>query len=100
MRFVSKRYCIRKRASNLNILSGKLIDVLKRSMYYGKGKETPSISQIRSLIGQVYVEVCVLSYEMGCKDVRKIMFNNLAKLKTRFPNKFSTEKVFNRDLEE
>ncbi len=89
---------INERVANLNILSGKLIDILKRSMYYGKGKETPSIKNIESIIDEVWIQCVNLASDIGY-NIDDIMNTNINKLKTRFPDKFSTQNVFNRNLQ-
>lgn len=81
----------------LIVTSGELADVVKRSFYYGKGELTPQINNLPCLFMKVF-KICQSLAIMLNADIDKIMKTNLDKLQQRFPDKFNTEKVFNRDL--
>lgn len=82
----------------LVVTSGELADVVKRSFYYGKGELTPQIYNLPYLFMKVF-KICQSLTIMLNADIDKIMKTNLDKLQQRFPDKFNTEKVFDRDLE-
>lgn len=81
----------------LVVTAGELADVVKRSFYYGKGSSTPSIADLPCLFEKTFM-ICQALAKMLNADIENIMRTNLEKLQARFPDKFDTEKVFNRDL--
>lgn len=81
----------------LVVTAGELTDVLKRSFYYGKGKETSQIEDLPCLFMKVF-KICQSLSIMLNGNIENIMKTNLEKLQQRFPDKFDTEQVFNRDL--
>lgn len=101
--FITKLLYRRKDIENsmieLNVLSGRLVDVIKRVFYYGKGENTPQIKNLDSLITETWIELNYLLNILGETSVDRICDNNIAKLRKRFPNKFETENAFNRNLE-
>lgn len=82
----------------LVITAGELTDIVKRSFYYGKGKETPTIENLPCLFMKTF-KICKSLSIMLNADIDTIMKTNLEKLQARFPEKFETEQVFNRDLQ-
>jgi len=82
----------------LVVTAGELTDVVKRSFYYGKGSSTPSISDLPCLFEKTFM-ICQALAKMLNADIESIMKTNLEKLQARFPDKFDTEQVFNRDLQ-
>ena len=82
----------------LVVTAGELTDVVKRSFYYGKAEKTSQIENLPCLFMKVF-KICQSLSIMLNASIEKIMKTNLEKLQQRFPDKFSTEKVFDRDLE-
>ena len=80
-------------------MSGKLVDVLKRSFYYGKAQKTPSIKDLPSLLIVTWTTANKLANNIDGDCIGSIMQTNLNKLKARFPDKFKSENAFNRDLD-
>lgn len=81
----------------LVVTAGELADVVKRSFYYGKGSETPSIQNLPCLFEKMF-KICQSIAIILNSDIKTIMKTNIEKLAQRFPDKFDTEKVFNRNL--
>jgi len=77
--------------------AGELTDVVKRSYYYGKAENTPQIQDLPCLFSKVF-RICVAIAPFLQTNIEDVMTSNRNKLKSRFPEKFDTEKVFNRDL--
>lgn len=75
--------------------SGELLDVIKKFMFYGKDIDWVNLDEE---IGDVLWYVAIYLKARGL-TLEEAMAKNNAKLKARFPDKFSTEKAINRDLE-
>lgn len=78
--------------------AGELADVVKRAYFYGKGPESVDRNHIIEEAGDLFwylallCNACNISFE-------EVWAKNIAKLKARYPNKFSTEQAYNRDTE-
>lgn len=73
----------------------KLLDFLKKKLYYNKPINDESFKQITTL-----VMVLIQSYmNYHNIDIKGSFDINIAKLKSRYGDKFSSEKAINRDLE-
>lgn len=83
---------------DLVVTAGELMDIVKRSFYYGKGELTPQINDLPCLFMKIF-KICQSLAILLNADIEKVMKTNLEKLQQRFPDKFNTDKVFNRDLE-
>lgn len=75
--------------------AGELLDAVKKGMYYGKPMDYVNI---REEIGDLLWYMALIIDEMGW-SFEQIMEENINKLKTRYPEKFTEEKAINRDLE-
>jgi NTP pyrophosphatase (non-canonical NTP hydrolase) len=73
----------------------KLLDVLKKKMYYNKPIDDESFAQNARII-----MVLIMEY-MSCYniDIEGSFDINISKLKARYGDKFSSERAINRDLE-
>ena len=72
-----------------------MLDSLKKKLYYNKE------INITNFIDSTFKLYTLL--EMYCKfysaDINIILYKNIAKLKARYGDKFSSERAINRDLE-
>jgi NTP pyrophosphatase (non-canonical NTP hydrolase) len=74
---------------------GELADIFKKHLAYGKEIDWVNVREEIG-DGQWYAGgMC----KINLFDLENIMENNINKLKSRYPEKFSQEKALNRDLE-
>jgi NTP pyrophosphatase (non-canonical NTP hydrolase) len=73
----------------------KLLDILKKKIYYNKDMNIEVVKKLS--INMFYL----LNYycEKNNTNVSDILDKNIAKLKSRYGDKFSSERAINRDLE-
>lgn len=74
--------------------SGEFLDALKKSIFYGK--EIDKVN-LKEEVGDLMWYCAIALDELG-GDFEEVMATNIAKLKARFPNKFTEEDAENRDL--
>jgi NTP pyrophosphatase (non-canonical NTP hydrolase) len=74
---------------------GELVDVFKKYMVYGK--EIDWIN-VREEIGDMMWYIASFC-KINDLDLEEIIENNVKKLESRYPGKFSQEKALNRNLE-
>lgn len=74
--------------------SGELIDALKKAMFYGKKLD---LTNIKEEAGDILWYLAILFDALGT-DFDTEQARVIAKLKARFPEKFTEEKAENRDL--
>lgn len=77
--------------------AAKAADIGKRWKYYNI---PPSESTLAEVVRQLYVHACVYWTKVIAdgSDIPKALDRNIAKLKARYPEKFTTEAAANRDL--
>lgn len=75
--------------------AGELQDALKKAKYYGKPLD---IINIKEEAGDVLWYLAILFDELGT-DFETEMARVINKLKTRFPEKFTEQNAFERNLE-
>lgn len=94
--FDTKKYdSIQEYAHQLNYFSTEILDSFKKSLFYNKAFD-------RELLKERFQEIFMLSgafVEILGSDIRNICKINIEKLQARYPEKFTTEKAVNRDLE-
>lgn len=83
-------------AGRLTVLQGKLLDVFKKHIFYGKELERHKLKEI------LYCCVLELNNLSNYLDFNlgDLLDKNIAKLKIRFPDKFTSENALNRNLTE
>jgi NTP pyrophosphatase (non-canonical NTP hydrolase) len=82
-------------ADGLCTESGEFKDALKKFKYYGRNLDRVNlIEELGDVLWYVGIAIDVLGTTFG-----DIMEKNIAKLKLRYGDKFSSEKAVNRDLE-
>lgn len=74
--------------------AGEMIDAIKKSVYYGRPLDTVNVLEEGS---DILWYLAILFDELGT-DFETEMNRVISKLKTRFPDKFTEEDAFNRDL--
>lgn len=75
--------------------TGELFDQLKRHLFYGKPLDKVNLSEE---VGDLMWYVALVCDYLGI-DLETIMAQNNAKLRARFPDKFTEEAALNRDLD-
>lgn len=75
--------------------SGELIDALKKSTFYGRKLD---IVNVKEEAGDILWYLAILFDELGT-DFETEMQRVITKLETRFPEKFTEEAAYNRNLE-
>jgi NTP pyrophosphatase (non-canonical NTP hydrolase) len=73
----------------------KFLDLLKKKIYYNKDIDTSLMIDLSKKMYQLILNYCKV-YNV---DFESILEKNIAKLKARYGDKFSSEKAINRDLE-
>ncbi len=74
---------------------GELADVVKRKLAYGKAEDFTNVKEEIGDLMWYVVNFC----NLHGFDLEEILGTNIAKLKARFPDKFTSEKALTRDLE-
>ncbi|AGG57979.1 hypothetical protein VPBG_00207 [Vibrio phage helene 12B3] len=74
--------------------SGELIDALKKSIFYGRELD---IVNVKEEAGDILWYLAILFDEIGT-DFETEQARVIAKLEARFPEKFTEEAAYNRDL--
>lgn len=74
---------------------GELLDALKKVIFYGKELDT---TNMKEEVGDILWYLAILCDALGT-DFDTEMQRNIAKLKARYPQKFTSENALNRDLE-
>ncbi len=80
---------------NLGTISMQLLDIYKKKMFYKSSKYDEVINVWISSFKASLIQAC----QSNNFDISSILENNINKLKIRYPEKFTTEKADNRDLE-
>ena len=74
--------------------SGELLDALKKQMFYGRELD---LTNVKEECGDLLWYLAIMFDELGT-DFETESNRVINKLKTRFPEKFTEDKAFNRDL--
>lgn len=75
--------------------SGELMDAKKKEHFYGKKLDWHNLIEEA---GDIFWYLAILCDAMNV-PFEEVQRRNIDKLKTRYPDKFSTEKALNRDLD-
>lgn len=75
--------------------SSKLLDFLKKKLYYNKPINIEKFSEISNELFLILSIFC----KINKIDVSDILDTNISKLKSRYGDKFSSERAINRDIE-
>lgn len=73
--------------------AGEMMDNLKRAMFYGNDLDIPNLKEE---IGDMFWYLALLCNELGV-SFEHMMERNIAKLKARYPDKFSKDDSDHRD---
>ena len=74
--------------------SGELLDALKKQIFYGRNLD---LTNVKEEAGDLLWYLAILFDELDT-DFETEMSRVIAKLKNRFPEKFTEDDAFNRDL--
>lgn len=74
--------------------SGELLDALKKQMFYGRELD---LTNVKEECGDLLWYLAIMFDELGT-DFETESNRVINKLKARFPEKFTEDKAFNRDL--
>jgi len=87
--------------AKLEILANTLLDMTKKTMFYGKQLEE---EKVKKLITEIFVLTNIYINSLGIKvdsiTFENVMDTNIKKLKKRYPEKFNDENAENRNLKE
>ena len=75
--------------------AGELADAMKRHIFYGKELD---LVNLKEEVGDVMWYLAILVDELGT-SFEELAEININKLKSRYPNKFTSEDALNRDLD-
>ncbi len=75
--------------------AGELLDAIKRALYYGGTLDKPNLVEE---LGDLEWYMAVIRDALGV-DQEEVQRINIAKLRARYPEKFTTEEAYNRDLD-
>lgn len=75
--------------------AGEILDVFKKFKYYGKAIDRVNLIEE---LGDVMWYCAIMSEAIGI-SFENVWETNIAKLKKRYPDKFTSEKALTRDLE-
>lgn len=81
-------------ALGISTEAGEILDAVKKSIFYGKPFD---LVNLQEEIGDCLWYLAILAKEAGM-SFEDIMAQNIAKLKARYPDKFTEERALNRDL--
>lgn len=82
-------------ALGISTEAGEILDAVKKSIFYGKPFD---LVNLQEEIGDCFWYLAILAKEAGM-SFEDIMAQNIAKLKARYPDKFTEHAALNRDLE-
>lgn len=80
-------------AMGLETEVGEFMDPLKKHIFYGKEIDTVNLAEE---LGDMFWYIAIACDELGVKPL-ELMEKNIAKLKARFPDKFSSKDAIERD---
>jgi NTP pyrophosphatase (non-canonical NTP hydrolase) len=75
--------------------AGELLDPFKKAMFYGKSIDLVNIDEE---VGDILWYVAIYLNARGL-TFEQVMQQNIDKLRTRYPEKFTSEQAINRDLD-
>lgn len=75
--------------------AGEILDAVKKTLFYGKDFD---IVNLQEEIGDCFWYLAILAHEANM-DFDTIMQQNIAKLKSRYPEKFTSEAALVRNLD-
>ena len=75
--------------------SGEFLDALKKSLFYGKDLDKVNL---REEMGDIMWYIAIACHALDT-DLSTVMDVNIAKLRARFPNKFTNEAALTRNLD-
>lgn len=81
--------------------TGEFMDALKRWIYYGK---EPDFTNLEEEVGDLFWYCAIILDEIGFRtgemlDFEKVQRKNIAKLKARYPDKFTEQCAIEREVE-
>ncbi len=79
----------------LSTESAELLDAVKKMLFYGKPLDTVNVLEE---IGDICWYLAILCDALNIDLEKDVLDKNIAKLKSRYPNKFSCNNAINRDL--
>jgi NTP pyrophosphatase (non-canonical NTP hydrolase) len=83
-------------AMGLSTESGELLDALKKHIFYGAPLDKVNLEEE---MGDLFWYLAILADFLGFRSFTRPQLRNIAKLKKRYPNKFTEQEAQVRDLE-
>jgi len=78
--------------------SAEFLDVLKKAVFYCKPMTEKELLNLEEELGDLCWYMAIAMNQLGT-DFEKVQRRNIAKLKKRYPEKFSLDNAENRDLD-
>lgn len=75
--------------------AGEFLDSVKKQLFYGAPKDA---TNLKEELGDLCWYMAVAMDSLGT-NFEKVMETNIAKLRARYPEKFTSENALNRDLD-
>jgi len=75
--------------------SGEFLDALKKHFFYGKPLD---LVNLREECGDLFWYLAIIADTLGEANFTNMLQTNIAKLRERYPEKFTDEKAVNRNL--
>lgn len=75
--------------------AGEFMDMMKKHLFYGKPQDT---TNLKEEIGDI-LWYAAIALEALDTNFEEVMETNIAKLKARYPEKFTEDKALNRNLD-
>jgi len=75
--------------------SAEFLDAMKKYLFYNKQLDAVNL---REECGDLFWYLAILADELGEANFTNMLQTNIAKLRARYPEKFTEEKAQNRDL--
>lgn len=76
--------------------SAEFLDALKKHLFYGKPVD---VTNLKEECGDLFWYLAILADAMGEANFTNMMQQNIAKLRQRYPEKFTEEAATTRDLD-
>jgi NTP pyrophosphatase (non-canonical NTP hydrolase) len=78
--------------------SAEFLDVLKKAVFYCKPMTDKELLNLEEELGDLCWYMAIAMHQLGT-DFDKVQRRNIAKLKKRYPEKFTLDNAENRDLD-
>ena len=81
-------------AMGISTEAGELLDALKKAIFYGKPLDSVNLKEE---VGDVMWYIAIACHALGI-SIEQVCAMNIAKLRARYPHKFTSHDAINRDV--